>query len=58
MGERGKVILVPRGQLILRLLKTKENLLQEIEVVQLAGYRLGGIRKLVCSEQGLILSSC
>lgn len=34
MGER-KVILVQRGQLILRLLKTKENLLQEIEVVQL-----------------------
>lgn len=32
----------------------KEN----IPVVQLAGYRLGGIRKLVCSEEGIILSSC
>jgi len=43
---------------MLRLLKAKENLLQEIQVVQLAGYRLGGIRKLVFSEQGLILSGC
>ena len=43
---------------MLRLLTAKENLLQVILVVLLAGYRLGGIRKLVFYEQGLILSGC
>lgn len=48
-----------RGPVNAKIVKDyKENLLQEIQVVQLAGYRLGGIRKLVCSEEGIILSSC